>query len=61
MKDHGSAVAGDSMATSGLLRLREPSVAQCSRSYFRLSLVKFRTLAAQVPGEDSDAQNQDQQ
>lgn len=44
--------------TSGLLRLREPSVAHRSTDLLAL---QFRALPPQIPGKDSDPQQQDQQ
>ena len=46
------------MHAGGLLRLREPSVAQRRTDLLPL---QFRTLPAQIPGKDSDPQQQDKQ
>jgi hypothetical protein len=53
------------MQTSGLLRLREPSVAQCSRfvlstagGLILLSIEVF-ALPPQIPDKDPNAQQQD--
>ena len=57
------------MHAGGLLRLREPSVAQCPLTVFSwpgrqemdLLPLQLGTLAAQIPGKDSDPQQKDQQ
>jgi hypothetical protein len=45
------------MHAGGLLRLREPSVAHRRMDLLPL---QFCTLPAQIPGKDSDPQNQDE-
>ena len=46
------------MHAGGLLRLREPSVAHRSTDLLPL---QFRALPPQIPGKDSDPQQQDKQ